>query len=225
MENIKYQRLKEDCQLAVKRDNLDLCLEYLERNIDPSDTDIYNDCIVMQGRLSALQNERIEGTLSNEEMTRGKNAIRVGILLLLDRIIKEHRVSFRSSINYRILVIACKSNTKQWNRLFSEADFSHRLIICYGEEVPSEFQSPDVVILDDLSEFCAGMNFAEMVRYAKELPDANLLYVGEENPFSDSKAYKLLYDRFANANSFITVHGRLRELLEYRKYYRPEMPD
>jgi hypothetical protein len=221
MDYIKYQRLKNDCNAAIANDNLELCLEHLVNNIDPLEAEIYKACLALQGRLSALTTDKNSGMHTYDEVTRSKNSIRESILLQIEKVITEKKVSFHNSINYKILVIACTNNEITWNRLFSKADFTHCEIMKYNDPTPDGYKSPDIIIFDDLGKDCEGRNFSEMLRLSKEMPDANLLYVGGYNPFTDSSAYKEIFDRFANANSFVTVHGRLRELLEYRKYYRP----
>jgi hypothetical protein len=223
MDTLKFTHLIKDCKQAISENNILKCFSLLEESLN-EDKNAYNEFILLKGNHNSILSHWMEEQISSSDYFLGLSKTRAAILKYLSSI-QSDDVSMLKRIHDCILILTCKDNSLRWHSLFSEADFSNRFVINYGEKIPTEFQSPDVLILDDLGDSCAGMNFGEMVRYAKELPEANLLYVGQENPFSDSKAYKSFFDRSANANSFITVHGRLRELLEYRKYYRPEMHD
>lgn len=133
MQQIKYQRLKNDCIAAIANDNLELCLEYLVNSIDPLEVEIYNACLILQGRLSNLEKNEKRGTHANDEITRNRNLIRESIVFQIKEVMTEKNVSFRNSINYKILIIACTSNEITWSRLFSKADFTHCEIIRYND--------------------------------------------------------------------------------------------
>ena len=217
MQSTKYHRLRADCQAAIAANNLEKCFELLADSLDER-TAAYTDYIVLRGRLSGVLHLWSSGQTTSQDYSQTLNQVRAGLLHFVNNI-QPIDVSLLRRIHDRILIVACKNSPTEWEGLFPEAYFSHRHIICYGEEVPTDFQSPDVVIFDDLE--CPGIgNHAKIKTLSESMPDANLLYFGKKNPFEEgTKEEQVIFPRMANANSKFTVHARLRELLEYRKIY------
>lgn len=225
MEITKYTRLRTDCQTALAANNLEKCFELLAESLDERMA-AYSNYVLLRSRLSAALNSWNAGLVSHADHSQTLNLIRAGILGFLNEL-KPEEVSLLRRIHDTILIVACKNSPTDWENLFPEAFFSHARVIRYRDEVPSDFRASDIVIFDDLG--CAGdqnsrQNF--MRHLANELPKANLLYFGKENPFQDSdfEGDSTVFNRMANANSRFTVHARLRELLEYRKVYSPSSP-
>lgn len=218
MHAAKYHRLRTDCQAAISDDNLEKCFELLTDGLDDR-TDAFNQMVVLRGRLNGLLRDYRTGGLSYDEYSRSRSQIRVAMLEFTDRTLKPEDVSLMRRIHDRILIVACNNGPANWERLFPEAFYSHICIIRYGDEVPTEFQAPDVIIFDDLD--CPGIgNRARMKVLSESVPHAHLLYVGAENPFKDgTAAEQAIFRRMANANSIFTIHARMHELLEFRRIY------
>jgi len=83
------------------------------------------------------------------------------------------------------------------------------------------FQSPDVVIFDDLNSIGTD-HYDHITQLSEAMPDANLLYFKNgRNPFENgTPEEQAIFPRMANANSKFTVHARLREL-GLRPFRRP----
>ncbi len=218
MNQTKYQHLQSECNHAVSQNKLEKCIELLQNSLDESEKDTYNEFILIQGNLNNVLYLWNTKQSSLEDYSISLSKVRASMLGFINRI-RPQDVSLLKRIHDMILIVACKQSPTDWERLFPDAYFSHAKVIRYGDAIPDAFQKADVIILDDLGDYCEGMNQADMIRYATEIPNANLLYIGKKNPWGDSKAYKHLFERCANAGSQITVHARLRELLEFKKYF------
>lgn len=222
MDTTKYHRLRNDCQAAIQSDNLEKCCELLLESLDER-TATFLEIAAISGRLRGLLSENNMGTLSFDEYAIHCNRIRKSLLSFLDSTLKPEDVSLLRRIHDRILVVACKKSPTDWDNLFPDAFFSHVHIMRFGEELPSAYSSPDVVIFDDLE--CNGVdNDAKIRMYARSMPDTHFLYYGLPggNIFKKKDASEEdqgFAKRCADANSKFTVHARLRELLEFRKIY------
>jgi|GEM_PF-1388207 len=221
MQNVKYIRLRTDCSEALADDNLEKCYLLLSENLVDGQNRL--TLIEIKGRLTGLMREWNGGRMAFDEYSLHRNQIRSALLQLVYTSLKPEDISLLGGIHDRILIIACKNSPTNWERLFPDYRFSHKFVIQFSEIVPREFKNPDVVIFDDLK--CPGLmgNKNEMKKLALEMPLAHLLYVGDpkSNPFTDSKLKdeQEIYARMTNANSHLTIHGRLNDLLEFRKNY------
>jgi TIR domain/Effector-associated domain 11 len=226
MQNTKYVRLRIDCNQALADDNIEKCLSILTEELNVGK--YVSELTELKARLSNLQKEWNGGRIAYEEFGRNRNKILHDLLEFVDKTIQPDDISLLSGIHDRILIVACKNSPTNWGRLFPDEQFSHILVICYGETIPREFKNPDIIIFDDLN--CPGLlgNKNEMKRLAQEMPLAHLLYVGDAkpgNPFQDSKMKdeQEIFARMGNANSHLSIHGRLNELLEFRRNYGPPL--
>lgn len=215
MEHLKYQRLEKDCQREIANDNLEKCLNLLMENLNTAIEGISTELFSIKGQLNMIEKEKRKGKMHFIEYGIERNKIRDNLLSFLKIALDEENISWDSSVNDRILIIACKNSPTKWKKLFNEAFFSHVSFIVYKDDIPDDFKNPDVVIFDDLE--CGGKSGSFMGKYIEEMPKAHILYVGKENPLEEDNP--AAYKRCANANSEITVLARLRELLEYRKVY------
>lgn len=215
--------LTDSCRLAIRKGNLEKCFELLdEALVRGEETEaIRNKLIHQEGRLNRAMHERGLGLADHYEQV--YNQISADMLSLLDTLEEKH-LTLLNRINDQILILSPEAQIPDWQAMFSEKNFSHACVLEYGKEPPLAYRNPDVVIFDD-----SGPNVrTEMVRLAAEMPQAHFLYFGELNPFTESRKrtpeYAAIFARCANANSKFTVHARLRELLEYRKIFRPTSP-
>jgi hypothetical protein len=221
MDTTKYHRLRTDCHGAIQKDNLEQCCSLIMESLDERAV-VFNEVLAISSRLQGLLSENNMGTLSFDEYSKHRALVRKSLITFLDNTLKPEDVSLLRRIHEKILVIKCKKSPTIWKDLFPDAFFSHVHIMNYGDELPATFLSPDVIVFDDLE--CPGIgNTAQIRLLCRQMPDANWLYFGLENPFKENEVDgdKDLFDRFANANSKFTIHARLRELLEFRKIYGP----
>lgn len=218
-EHTKYARLKADCEDALARGLPEKCLQLLKENLDEREVHLRERWIALSGQFHELKWQQLEGAISSNEYTLGRNRIRQGLLALLEEI-KPEQISLLRRTHDRILVYTYTGSILEWEKLFPEAFFSYAAVIRYNDLIPEDFQTPDVVIFDDTEENPVDVR-PQMIRCLKAMPKAHFLYVGDKNPFKDSETLegKAVWRRCSNANTQFTVHARLHELLEFRKIY------
>jgi len=219
MPTTKYHRLRTDCLTAIADHNLEKCFELLAESLDDRGA-TYSNYIELRGQLSSALQLFNRGRVTAQEHTMTINQIREGLLYLVNDTLEPSDVSLLRRIHDRILIVVQMDSRTDWTGLFPEAFFSHICIIHYGQEVPNLFQSPDVVIFDDLNSIGTD-HYDHITQLSEAMPDANLLYFKNgRNPFENgTPEEQAIFPRMANANSKFTVHARLRELLEFRKIY------
>ena len=214
------QQLLDSCIECIRKGNLEKCFELLDENLTRGEESerIRNQIYVQEGRLNFALRERNAGRA--DEYSKVYTQITDFLLTLLDSLEDKH-LSLLNRIHDQILVLTYPGKKSEWEELFPDNNFSHVCVTCYDQGFPSEYSSPDIVVFDDSGPDAR----PEMVRYAHEMPKAHFLYFGAKNPFTESRKSggvdAAIFDRCANSNSKITVHARLRELLEFRKAYGP----
>lgn len=223
MQKQKNARLRADCQAFIEDDNLEECLKILSEYFRES-----QEVIAQRGRLNGLRKEERLGTIAPDELRRERNKVRTALVAFVDEnILAEEPDEVLEGIHNRILIASCKDSPTDWERLFPKTRYTHRHIQKYTDPVPNDYKNPDVIIFDDLN--CPGLlgNRNEMKRLALDMPLAHLLYFGDSksNPFLDSKMKdeQEIYARMGNANTHITLHARLKELLEFRQIFGPPL--
>ena len=221
MQKLKNARLRAECQAYLEDDNLEECLKRLSEHFKEN-----QEVIAQRGRLNALRKEANQGVISSEESRRERNQVRVALITFVnEHILAEEADEVLEGIHHRILIARCLDSATNWERLFPNERYTHRHIQKYADPVPDEYKNPDVIIFDDLN--CPGLrgNRNEMKRLALEMPFAHLLYFGEDNPFTKAKLQEEqeIYARMGNANTHITLHARLKELLDFRQIFGPPL--
>ena len=209
-------QLLQSCRTTIRKGNLEKCFELLDEALAISEETevIRNKLIHQEGRLNRAQHEF--GLGISDAKTQVYNQISADMLTFLGTLEEKH-LTLLNRINDVILILSPVGKEADWKTMFSEKNFSHACVVKYGNEIPLDFSTPDVIIFDDSGPDARPF----MVQYAKEMPLAHFLYFGETNPYTESRkrdtAAAAIFDRCANANSKFTVHARLRELLEFRK--------
>lgn len=223
MQKLKNASLRAECQALIEDDNLEECLKILSEHFREN-----QEVIAQRGRLNGLRKEERLGTIAPDEIRRERNKVRPALVgFVNENILAEEPDEVLESIHNRILIAACKDSPTKWDWLFSKHRYTHVHIIKYGDPVPNDYKNPDVIIFDDLSCSSLRGNRNEMIRLALDMPLAHLLYFGDAkgNPFQDSKMKdeQEIFARMGNANSHITLHTRLKELLEFRQIFGPPL--
>ncbi len=224
MQNPTSTRLRTDCQAALADDNLEFCLQLLAEHF-PDNLELIHHT----GALNGLSKDNRHGTISRQDYILERNKLRVTLLEFVGQTLDKLEVKPQiNGIAERILIVECAKSPSDWRRIFPDNIFLNREFMKYGDPIPDGFTNSDVIVFDDLN--CHGLlgNKNEMKRLAQEMPLAHLLYVGDAkpgNPFQDSKMKdeQEIFARMGNANSHLSIHGRLNELLEFRKNYGPPL--
>jgi len=209
--------LRKKCRTAIGEGTMEQCFDFLQDNVVNQSR--LDELLLLRGILNRAKNTQLFGLLDSHSLV--SNTTSAAILEMLAKL-SEEDINPINPINGRILIFSPEEKVAEWKSMFSGKNFSHAHVIRYGKDIPSEYSSPDVVIFDDSGPSAR----PHIVQCAEAMPQAHFLYYGELNPFTESRKRNpqdaAIYDRCANANSKFTVHARLRELLEFRKIYRPK---
>jgi hypothetical protein len=215
MQDIKpITQLIQKCRATIGNGTMETCFDLLEAEL--VNRLRLDELLILKGNLNRAKHSQSLGL--SDTADRVSATTTAAILEMLNKL-TEVDISPINPINGRILILSPESKVAEWRAMFSPQNFSHAYVIHYGQDIPLNYRSPDVVIFDD-----TGPNARpHIVRLADEMPQAHFLYFGDLNPFTETRKRNSgdasIFDRCANANSKFTVHARLRELLEFRKIY------
>jgi hypothetical protein len=229
MQNTRFIRLRFNCNAALGDDNLEKCLSLLSENLkEEVFQSIYAGIEREEGDLiAALDNNQLTQKEYAEQYVALRKKQIDAMFEFVEKLTPADVLPNLDGVYDRILIVKCKNSPTNWETLFPNDRFIHLHIITFGEAPPREFKNSDVIIFDDLN--CPGLigNRSEMKRLATEMPLAHLLYFGDarNNPFMESKMKdeQEIYGRMGNANTHITLHARLKELLEFRQIFGPPL--
>lgn len=219
----KYQRLVRDCHRAIADANPEMCLQFLLENLDEQrGKEAMKEYIQHKANLSNIRREARVGKLSFDEEARKLAAINDGLLGFVDSL-KEEDVTLLRLTHDRLLIVTRPAREEKWEQMFPEAYFSQVRIINFGKECPAGFENPAVVVFDDFENEEENLR-TEIVWHCNKMPSSNYLFCTQDrSPFHEKNATdgeKTIGGRMAIANSWMTVHARLRELLEFVKIFR-----
>lgn len=210
-------QLREKCRNAIGNGNMEQCFDFLKASL--VNRARLDELLLLKGNLNWAKHNQNMGLSNTADQV---SATTTAAILDMLNSLTEEDISPINPINGRILILSPESKVALWEKMFTKDNFSHAKVIQYDQGIPDGYSSPDVVVFDD-----SGPNARPyMVQFATEMPQAHFLYVGDSNPFTESrkkvKEDAAIFERCANANSKFTVHARLRELLEFRKIYGSE---
>lgn len=218
----KYQRLVQDCHRAIADANPEMCLQLLLENLDEQEgKEATKEYVLHKAALSSIRREARVGKLTFDEEARKLAEINDSLLEFVSSL-KEKDITLLRLTHDRLLVVTRPGREKKWEPMFPAAYFSQVKVINFGKDGPVGFENPAVVIFDDLENEEENLR-NEIVWHCRKMPYTHYLLC-TENPsdFHGKKATgddKKLGSRMAIANSLLTVHARLRELLEFRKIF------
>jgi len=199
-------------------DNLGQCIQQLEASLDPN-REAYNRCIATLTTFRRLEQENYANTVSRDDYIRELAQLTHATLALIDSLtendLSEARL-MREEIHERILIITATEQREQMERFFSRNFFKNISFINYGDAVPAERYA--LALLEDLNADSTLTTLME--KYLSDLP-CYCLYFGKRFPLNQDQYAKKVYF----ANSIFSLYTRIREMLDFIKYYdREEVP-
>jgi hypothetical protein len=180
--------------------------------------DKLNEVFKQKARLEKYRKDQRGGAWSNEDLNREFNQIHDAIIFLIDQITPEEAAAYEleNAVFKRILVV-CKSAGREeyMRRLFPEQYFKG---VEYDvSEKPRAAESVnrfDLVIFDNYPHG-APDDPHDLLKYYLEQTQPSLLYFGSQQ-LNLLREYP---EKAYFANSIFSLHGRLREMIEFLKYY------
>lgn len=202
-------------QLTLKRtlaDNLGQCIKQLEASLDPQ-REAWEQCLLLLADFNRLERENLGNLLSREQYNQDFARLTHRAMHLIDNL-QESDLSavrhLREEIYERLLVVTRPEKQAYMERFFSKNYFKNVVYIHYGDAVPEE--RFDLALLEDVEP--APLSAMLMEQYADNI-GAHILYFGENFPLNKVK----YADKVYFANSIFSLYARIKEMLDFMKYY------
>jgi len=202
-------------QLSLKRilaDNLGQCIKQLEASLDPR-REAWNECIRLLADFNRLERENMGNLLSREQYNQDFARLTQRTLFLIDSLRDDDLSAarrLREEIHERILVVVRPERRAYMERFFSKNYFKNVAYIHYGDPLPPE--RFDLALLEDMEP--EPLSAMLMEQYADSI-GSNILYFGEKFPLNRAK----YADKVYFANSIFSLYARIKEMLDFMKYY------
>jgi len=193
-------------------DNLGQCIKQLEASLDPTRA-VYNDCLNLLSAFNRLERENLNNLLAREEYGRELSKLSMAVLLLIDGLTEDDMSEvrhLREEVHERILVVTRAERRADIERFFSKNYFKNVQYIHFGELIPAE--RFDLAVLDDIVTNPAASLYME--QYMEGI-DCYILYFGAHFSINREK----YADKVYFANSIFSLYARIREMLDFIKYY------
>lgn len=205
-------------QLSLKRiltDNLGQCIKQIESSLDPR-REAWNECLKLLTDFNRLERENMNNLLSREQYNQDFAKLTQRTLFLIDNL-QEGDLSaarrLREEIHERILVVTRPERRAYMERFFSKNYFKNVEYIHYGDPLPAE--RFDLVLLEDIQP--EPLSAMLMEQYVEGI-GSYILYFGEKFPL-DRARYA---DKVYFANSIFSLYARIKEMLDFLKYYEQQ---
>lgn len=205
---------------SLVSDNLGEALQILGK-VFVNNLDAFNTVVIYTARLKKLNAEKMKGALSAEQENLELSKLFDAVLALIDQITPEEAAAYEleNAVFKRILVV-CKSAGREeyMRRLFPEQYFKGvEYDVSEKPRAAASVNKFDLVIFDN-DPFGDPEDRQTLLRYYLDNTDPYLLYFGTPLKFLNEKPYS---EKAYFANSIFSLHGRLREMIEFLKYYTP----
>ncbi|MEQ1746049.1 MAG: NARF domain-containing protein [Saprospiraceae bacterium] len=209
-------------QHTLKRtlaENLGQCIKNLEASLDPQ-RETYNNCLQLLADFNRLERENMNNLLARDDYNLEFSKLTQRTLFLIDNLDEADLSAvrrLREEIHERILVVVHPDRKAQMERFFSKNYFKNVYYITYGDSIPAEHF--DLAILDNMVPEPIPQVSMLLEEYADGIP-FYILYFGEMYPFNQVQ----YADKIYFANSIFSLYARIREMLDFMKYYDNAAP-
>ncbi len=197
--------------------NLGSCLQQLSEKLDAQHKDIENALLGFEGRLHRLDSNKRNGVLSLDDWDRHMNRLTLDVLGFLDTLREEHfspLARLREEIHEKILVV-CYDETavQQMDAFFDSFYFKNVRYTHHYDE--AEIAWCDLIVFDFLYAREENPAYHDLLAHYLQHSPRYILYFGRFNKMLEHYPTKAYF-----ANSPFSLYARLRELMEFMKYYR-----
>ncbi|MFN0013046.1 MAG: NARF domain-containing protein [Saprospiraceae bacterium] len=209
-------------QHTLKRtlaENLGQCIKHIEASLDPQ-RETYNNCLQLLADFNRLERENMNNLLARDDYNLEFSKLTQRTLFLIDNLDEADLSAarrLREEIHERILVVVHPDRKAQMERFFSKNYFKNVRYITYGDGIPAEHF--DLAILDNMVPEPIPQVSMLLEEYADGIP-FYILYFGETYPFNQVQ----YADKIYFANSIFSLYARIREMLDFMKYYDNAAP-
>jgi hypothetical protein len=200
--------------------NLGACLQQLSEKLDARHKDIENAMLGFEARLHRLDAGKRNGVISLDEWDLGMNRLVHDVLGFLDTLREEHfspLARLREEIHEKILVVCDNEAAIQKMDAFFDSFYFKNVDYALHQYDEDKIAWCDLIVFDYLYARQENPAFYDLlVQYLNYAP-RYLLYFGRNNKILENFPMKAYF-----ANSPFSLYARLREILEFMKYYKGE---
>ena len=203
--------------LIVK--SIEKCLDCLDLAIDKKATDTANSIRLFKQQLFKLKTHQQKGTMTFKDIDIEMSLLSLRLMTFIDNDLDENVIAdatvLMDKTQKEIVVICREMQEDKMREFFTKHYFPKVSFINYGNSLSKKFQG--VIILEDMPT--CSVPETDMEKYLKE-PYPYFLYYGSGFfPRNLQENYDKNKDRVYFANSQFSLYARLKELLDYIKYY------
>ena len=214
----QVEQFKSDLKdLIIK--SIEKCLDCLESAVDKKEKGLTNKLRLFWQRLTSLKKHQTNGTMTTKEIDVEMSTLSLGLMNFIDDDLEEHFIIDTSVLmdktQKEIMVITRPEKEVQLRAFFSKHYFPKVSFIHYGTDIAKTFNG--IIILEDMPT--GATEEAKMEKYLKDSFPYFLYYGSGFFPRELQNKYDAQKDRVYFANSQFSLYGRLKEFLDYLKYY------
>lgn len=202
-------------QLSLKHllaDNLGQCIKQLEASLDPRQ-EAWNQFLQLLADFNRLERENMGNLLSRDDYNQDFAKLTQRTLFLIDNLQTDDLSAtrrLREEIHERILVVTRPGQRAYMERFFSGNYFKNVVYIHYGDPLPAD--RFDLALLEDMQP--EPLSAMLMEQYVDGI-GSYAIYFGDNFPLNRAKyADKVYY-----ADSIFSLYARIREMLDFMKYF------
>ena len=200
-------KFKLDCQEILATDNIGKCLDYLYESFCPLSLK-KNQLVLLKARNKRIKDAINGGTVSRMEADIQLNQINENLISLINDL--EDTDIIEQQIQDKILVICRTKMVDEMESFFGNRYFPNGKVIQYGNLLPKT--KYDIVVLEDMPSLSTSKE--ELNKYVSSV-EAHFLYYGNGRYDPPNEYINKVY--FANTR--FSLYSRLKELLDYIKYF------
>lgn len=217
---IPIDQLKKNWLEKVKKNKLDLCLQDIEAILADSQ-DQEETLILLSCRLNDHKNKEINGLVSWKELGIEKQNITKSLIDFIRGIEAEDlsvRKWMQMQTHEKILVVTYDEHSKKKMEAFFDGFYFPQVVYDTSGEVlsPQSLKDYDLVLFDYM--YHTSRSYYDLLEQYLSKTKMPVLYFGTET-LTVLKEQKYA-DRIHSANFVSSLYTRLKEMIEFQKYYK-----
>ena len=200
-------------------ENVGKCLQQLSKKIDANQTSHFNILVNLQARLNRFNNSKLANVLSPEEEARQENQLVMDVLEFLDALTDADfspAAQIREEIYDKILVVCYGADAVLELQPFFDSFYFKNVQYALYKFDEEKIAWADFIIFDYIYAVDNDPGYYELLRqYLDETPGKYLLHFGRHD-----RILELYPMKIHTANSPFELYARIREMIEFKKYYK-----
>lgn len=200
-------------------ENVGKCLQQLSKKIDANQNGHFNVLVNLQARLNRFNNNKLANVLSPEEEALQENQLVMDVLEFLDTLTDADfspAAQLREEIYDKILVVCYGAGAVLELQPFFDSFYFKNVQYALYEFDEEKIAWADFIIFDYIYAVDNDPDYYELLRqYLDETPGKYLLHFGRHDRILEYYPMKV-----HAANVPFELYARIREMIEFKKYYK-----